>query len=109
MGHNSVMPKLSITSLILSTTPFPHPQNFLHSHTLSLDQKSDRLIVMDVQLMMRKSGEAKVDSTDIGASDHFLIWLELGKVTKCCIKLLGNGIWIRFVEDDVRAGFESGG
>ena len=35
---------------------------------------------------MRESGEVNVDSTDIGVSDHFLVWLELGRVTKCCRK-----------------------
>ena len=52
----------------------------------SLGQKSViDFIVMDVQLM-RESGEVNVDSTDIGVSDHFLVWLELGRVAKCCRK-----------------------
>ena len=52
----------------------------------SLDQKSViDFIVTDVQLM-RESGEVNVDSTDIGVSDHFLVWLELGRVAKCCRK-----------------------
>ena len=42
-------------------------------------------IVMDVQLIM-ESGEVNVDSTDIGVSDHFLVWLELVRVAKCCRK-----------------------
>ena len=33
---------------------------------------------------MRESGDVQVNITDIGASDHFLVWLELGRVTKCC-------------------------
>ena len=34
---------------------------------------------------MRESGDVQVNNiTDIGASDHFLVWLELGRVTKCC-------------------------
>ena len=41
----------------------------------SLDQKLViDFIVTDVQLM-RESGEVNVDSTDIGVSDHFLVWL----------------------------------
>ena len=28
-----------------------------------------------------------VDSTDIGVSDHFLVWFELGRVAKFCRKL----------------------
>ena len=49
----------------------------------SLKQKSViDYIVTDVQLM-REPGEVQVDTTDIGATDHFLVWLELGRVTKC--------------------------
>ena len=52
----------------------------------SLDQKSViDFIVMDVQLM-RKSGEVNEDSTDIGVSDNFLVWFELGRVAKCSRK-----------------------
>ena len=48
-----------------------------------LDQKSVRdFIVMNVQLI-RESGEVHVNLTGIGMSDHFLVWLELGKVVKC--------------------------
>ena len=42
----------------------------------SLDQKSViDYILMDEQLM----GNVIVDSTDIGCSDHFLVWVELLK------------------------------
>ena len=37
----------------------------------SLDQRS----TMDAQLL-RESGDVCIDSTDIGMSDHFLVWLE---------------------------------
>ena len=40
----------------------------------SLDQKS----VIDY----RESGDVCIDSTDIGMSDHFLVWLELGRTAK---------------------------
>ena len=36
--------------------------------------------------LIRESGEVNVDSTDIGVSDHFFLWLELGRVAKCCRK-----------------------
>ena len=52
---------------------------------LSLDQKSVIDIITDVQLM-RTSGEVHVDFTDIDMSDHFLVWLKLGRVAKCCRK-----------------------
>ena len=44
----------------------------------SLDQKSviDHIILMDEQLMAVSS------STDIGCSDHFLVWMEIDRVTK---------------------------
>ena len=32
--------------------------------------------------MLKKSGKLCVDRTDIGISDHFLLWLELGRLTK---------------------------
>ena len=38
-------------------------------------------IITDMQ-MLKKSGELCVDRTDIGISDHFLLWLELGRLTK---------------------------
>ena len=48
----------------------------------SLDQKSViDYILMDEQLMA-VLGNVLVDSTDIGCSDHFLVWMELGRVTK---------------------------
>ena len=38
-------------------------------------------IITDMQ-MLKKSGKLCVDRTDIGISDHFLLWLELGRLTK---------------------------
>ena len=37
--------------------------------------------VTDAQLM-KASGDVHVDSTDIGCSDHYLVWMELGRTTK---------------------------
>ena len=43
----------------------------------SLDQKSViDYIISDAQLL-RESGDVCIDSTDIGMSDHFIVWLEL--------------------------------
>ena len=47
----------------------------------SLNQKSVIDYVLADQLM-RESGVVQVDRTDIGASDHYLVWLELGRTTK---------------------------
>ena len=38
-------------------------------------------IITDLQVL-KKSGKLCVDRTDIGISDHFLLWLELGRLTK---------------------------
>ena len=38
-------------------------------------------IITDMQ-MLKKSGKLCVDRTDIGISDHFLLWLELERLTK---------------------------
>ena len=47
-----------------------------------LKQKSKiDYIVTDMQ-MLKKSGKLYVDRRDIGISDHFLLWLELGCLTK---------------------------
>ena len=71
----------------------------------SFDQKSViDFIVTDVQLM-RESGEVIVDSTDIGVSDHLLVWLELGRVAKCCRKqkrTIRKWRLDRFAEDEVK-------
>ena len=39
-------------------------------------------VVADTQLMVA-SGEIHVESTDIGCLDHFLVWMELGRVAEC--------------------------
>ena len=38
-------------------------------------------IVTDAQLM-KASGYVHVDSTDVGCSDHCLVWMGLGRTTK---------------------------
>ena len=48
----------------------------------SLKQKSIiDYIITDVQLL-EVSGNVHVDGTDIGSSDHFLVWMELGQSSK---------------------------
>ena len=37
-----------------------------------------RRTLTDAQLFW-ESGDVRIDSTDIGMSDHFLVWLELGR------------------------------
>ena len=38
------------------------------------------IVITDAQLMVA-SGNVQVDNTDIGCSDHFLVWMELGRLT----------------------------
>ena len=38
-------------------------------------------IITDAQLL-EVSGNVHVDGADIGSSDHFLVWMELGRATK---------------------------
>ena len=72
----------------------------------SLNQRSViDYIITDTQLM-KESGVVQVDSTDIGASDHFLVWLELGRTTKCIKKgkrVIRRWRLDRFVDDEVKA------
>ena len=47
----------------------------------SLKQKSIIDIITDAQLL-EVSWNVHVDSTAIRSSDHFLVWMELGRATK---------------------------
>ena len=57
-------------------------------------------VVTDIQLM-RESGDVQVDATDIGTSDHFLVWMELGRVANGA----GN---TRSIEEKVERGMRGG-
>ena len=48
----------------------------------SLNQKSVIDYVIADNQLMRESGVVRVDRTDIGASDRYLVWLELSRTTK---------------------------
>ena len=48
----------------------------------SLNQKSVIDYMIAANQLMRESGVVQVDRTDIGASNHYLVWLELGRTTK---------------------------
>ena len=63
----------------------------------SLDQKSViDYIITDAQLL-RESGDVCIDSTDIGMSDHFLVWLELGRTARNRSVQLEGGVLISLV------------
>ena len=52
----------------------------------------------------------KLDSTDIGASDHFLVWIELGRIRKCIKKakrVIRRWRLNRFVDDNVKVKYKN--
>ena len=58
----------------------------------SLKQKSIMDYIITDGDSRKASGDVHVDSSDIGCSDHFLVWMELGracKLTKSCRRISG--------------------
>ena len=61
-------------------------------------------IITDPQLMA-VSGNVHVDNTDIGCSNHFLVWMELGRTAKSFKKekrVIRRWCLERFDEDEVK-------
>ena len=57
----------------------------------------------------KASGDVHVDSSDIGCSDHFLVWMELGracKLTKTCRRIIKKCCLDRFEVEDVRSKYQ---
>ena len=50
---------------------------------------------------MAVSGNVHVDNTDIGCSDHFLVWMELGRTAKKEKRAIRRWSLERFDEDEV--------
>ena len=50
---------------------------------------------------MAVSGNVHVDNTDIGCSDHFLVWMELGRTAKNEKRVIRRWRLERFDEDEV--------
>ena len=51
-----------------------------------------------------------VDSTDIGSSDHFLVWMELGRATKTSKKrkrVIRRWCLDRFGDDEVKLSYQN--
>ena len=46
---------------------------------------------------LHSTSKRSIDSTDIGMSDHFLVWLELGRTAKNSRKQLDGGVLISLV------------
>ena len=75
----------------------------------SLKQKSIiDYIITDAQLL-EVSGNVHVDRTDIGSSDHFLVWMELGRATKTSKKKKRVIRWCldRFGDDEVKLSYQN--
>ena len=76
----------------------------------SLKQKSIiDYIITDAQLL-EVSGNVHVDRTDIGSSDHFLVWMELGRATKTSKKrkrVIRRWRLDRFGEDEVKLSYQN--
>ena len=75
-----------------------------------LKQKS-RLdfIITDAQLL-EVSGNVHVDGTDIGSSDHFLVWMELDRATKTSKKrkrVIRRWRLDRFGDDEVKLSYQN--
>ena len=76
----------------------------------SLKQKSIiDFIITDAQLL-EVSGNVHVDGTDIGSSDHFLVWMELGRATKTSKKrkrVIRKWHLDRFGDDEVKLSYQN--
>ena len=77
----------------------------------SLKQKSIiDYVITDAQLMA-VSGNVHVDTTDIGCSDHFLVWVELGRAAKNSKKgkrVIRRWRLDRFGDDEVKLRYQNG-
>ena len=54
-------------------------------------------------------GNVLVDSSDIGCSDHFLVWMELGRactLTKSCRRIIKKWCLDRFEVEDGRSKYQ---
>ena len=76
----------------------------------SLKQKSIiDYIITDAQLL-KVSGNVHVDGTDIGSSDHLLVWMELGRASKTSKKrkrVIRRWRLDRFGDDEVKLSYQS--
>ena len=77
---------------------------------LSLKQKSiiDYIIILTDAQLLQVSGKMYVDSTDIGSSDHFLVWMELHRASKTSKKrksVIRRWRFDRFGDDEIKLSF----
>ena len=77
----------------------------------SLKQKSIIYYVITDAQLMAESGNVHVDTIDIGCSDHFLVWVELGRAAKNSKKgkrVIRRWRLDRFGDDEVKLRYQSG-
>ena len=76
----------------------------------SLKQKSIiDYILTDAQLL-EVSGNVHVDGTDIGSSDHLLVWMELGRASKTSKKrkrVIRRWRLDRFGDDELKLSYQN--
>ena len=75
-----------------------------------LKQKSiEDYIITDAKLL-EVSGNVHVDGTDIGPSDHFLVWMELSRASKTCKKrkrVIRRWRLDRFGDNDLKLSYQN--
>ena len=73
-------------------------------------QKSIIDYIITDALLMEVSGNVHVDGTDIGSSDHFLVWMELSRATKTSKKrkhVIRRWRLDRFGDDEVKLSYHN--
>ena len=74
-----------------------------------LKQKSITDYIVTDSNLLQVSGSVQVDTVDIGKSDHFLIWMELGrtvKTTKQQKRVIKKWHIERFQDEEVRQKYQ---
>ena len=74
----------------------------------SLKQKSIIDYIVTDEALEKASEDVCVNASDIGCSDHFLVWMYLGracKLTKSCRRIIKQWHLCRFEIEDVRASY----
>ena len=75
----------------------------------SLKQKSIIDYIITDADSRKAAGDVHVDSSDIGCSDHFLVWMELGracKLTKSRRRMIKKWCLDRFEVENVRSKYK---
>ena len=75
----------------------------------SLKQKSIIDYIVTDSNLLQVSGSVQVDDTDIGKSDHFLVWMELGRTVKTAKqqkRVIKKWRIERFQEEEVRQQYQ---